>query len=112
MNLSSLQDFDMQNGGALVEFLDQNFLAHETIYAALMEQQQVVSEHYPLFTMGGITQDWLLVHDRVHKSIAITLGLGLPPDLDTLDVKNQAQAEDWQQNHTLLHQRIEQALGL
>jgi hypothetical protein len=112
MNLSSLQDFDMQNAGALVQFLDLNDLAHETIYGALMEQLQVVSAHYPLFTTGGITEDWLNLHAEVHASIATALGLPLPVDLDTLDPKDSAQAADWQQNHTFAHQRIEQALGL
>ena len=112
MNLSSMQDFDMQNAGALVQFLDMNDLAHETIYGALMEQIQTVSEHYPLFTTGGITEDWLNLHAQVHASIAVTLGLSLPVDLDTLDVKDRAQAEDWQQNHTFAHQQIEQALNL
>jgi hypothetical protein len=112
MNLSSMQDFDMQNAGALVQFLDMNALSHETIYGALMEQFQTVSEHYPLFTTGGITEDWLNLHAQVHTSIATVLGLALPVDLDTLDAKDRAQAEDWQQNHTFAHQQIEQALGL
>lgn len=112
MNISSFQDFDMENAGSMIQFLDINALAHETIYGALMEQLQVVSEHYPLFTTGGITEDWLTLHDSVHQSIARALGLSVPVDLDTLDVKNRAQADDWKQNHTLAHQQIEQALNL
>lgn len=111
MNLTSLTDVDFKSEEAMREFLDANALAHETIFNTILATG-VVMEHYPLWTMGGADQDWLLVHDSEHRAIANALSLGLPPDLAEVDFQDERAAQDWFNNHALQHDLINQTLGL
>lgn len=111
-DLTSFTDVNVKSEDSLREFLDFNAIAHETIYNTLLGQFQIEVEHYPLFTMAGADKDWLFIHDREHKAIANALNLGLSPDLDTVNFKNQAESEDWLNNHADMHALINQVLGL
>lgn len=112
MNLTSFTDVDVKNEDSMREFLDLNAISHETIYNTLLGQLGVKIDHYPLWTMGGTDQDWLLIHDQEHKSISAVLSLGTPVDLDQVDFNNKSEVEDWLNNHALAHDQISQVLGI
>ena len=114
MNLVSFTQVDVTNKDAMRDFFDQNAMVHETIYNTLLGVYQIEIEHYPLWK-EDITEDdkdWLFVHDKEHKAISDAISGGTPPDLDTVDFSNQDQMNDWMDAHYLMHQQIEQVLGL
>lgn len=112
MNITQFYDVDLQNREATQEFIDLNAVDHETIYNALLSQNQIVIDHYPLWSPDGVTDDWLFLHAREHNSISFALLLSAPVDLDTLDTKDAEASNFWMQNHLLAHQLIIQSLGL
>jgi len=114
MNLFSFTEVDVTDNDAMRDFRDQNALVHETIYNTLLGVYQINIEHYPLWStdIAEDDKDFLLVHDKEHKAISDAINGGTPPNLDEVDFTNQAQTDDWMNDHYLMHQQIEQVLGL
>lgn len=113
MDLTTFADVDTKNPESLRSFFDANYMVHETLYNAILSQFGIAIEHYPLFVQQmPPTNDWLLIHDREHKSIAALLSIGTPPDLDSCDFTNQEIVDDWMYDHNLLHLQLEQVLTL
>jgi hypothetical protein len=56
--------------------------------------------------------DWLLIHDIMHKAISQSLNLGITADLTVLDWDDEQAASQWVDSHSQLHIRVNQALGL
>jgi hypothetical protein len=112
MNLIPFTDFDASDPAALTEFVDYNAAAHQEIFDTLLGVDNILIDHFPLFTDGAPDKDWLLTHDMEHKSMAIALLLDVPPDMDTVDFSDPQQTADWLNNHVIAHQDIATALGI
>src|SRR5258708_37048172 len=111
MNLTGFVDVSIDDEDSMLEFLDLNALAHETIFTALLSTG-VITDHYPIWTDGKIDRDWLLVHAAEHRAWSQALNLSNPPDIDEVDPEDQGQMSDWLQTHALHHQIVNEALGL
>ena len=111
MAILELDVLDLNNPDSTQEFLDLNALDHETIYNTLLGLGFTV-EHYPLWLDGKPSHDWLFLHDRMHQAECSVLGLPTPPDLVDVNFDDPGQADDWFNNHELLHTLETQALGI
>lgn len=112
MDLIAFQDVDVTDKQKMLQFFDLNYLVHEAIAQTLQTKDQITINHVPLFTAVPPNKDWLLSHDQEHKDISTRLNLGLPPSLDSCNFEDQSIANDWLNDHFLLHQQIAQALGI
>lgn len=111
MNLTGFVDVNIKDENSMIEFLDLNALAHETIFTALLDLD-FPTEHYPLWSDGKMNQDWLLTHAAEHRAWSSALSLNNAPDLDAVEPTDPDQMADWLNDHALHHQIVNEALGL
>lgn len=53
--------------------------------------------------MTSAMHSWLLAHTRLHQAEAAPLNLASPPDLTTVDFRDEQQFYDWMDDHQALH---------
>ncbi len=111
MDLSQFTDVDVGDNTSMLEFLDANAYAHETINGAILDLGIVLS-HFPLFTDAGATPDYNFVHNAEHVAIRAALGLSGVNDFSTVDWKDKTAAEGFFDTHAQEHALIALTLGL
>lgn len=113
MDISFLVDTPFGDQSAFADFLFANSRAHHDV-ATNLEQMGMSIDSYPLTEMGD-PQDWLAIHGQVHNQELEILGLN--PNIDLIDLgevdlQDEKQYCDWMYNHALIHQYVNNALGL
>jgi len=53
--------------------------------------------------MTPALHEWLLAHTRLHQAESVPLNLATPPDLTTVDFRDEQQFYDWMDDHQALH---------
>ena len=110
MDMMIFADTKFDDEDSMKYFRLQNSLSHSNI-AKSFKRSGLPIESYPLNTVGD-EKDWLLVHNEVHQQEIVNLGITEQVDLSEVDFSNQEQFYEWMQRHALLHQYVENALGL
>ena len=114
MDISPHSTFLFDDKDAWAGFLLANSLSHSN-YNDELERQGKAPLSFPiadfLDTLDG-REDWLLGHYRLHAEIGFLLNLPGSANLADLDFDDDAQFQDWLQQHLLSHRQIDQALGL
>lgn len=111
MDVTGFVDFDLQDPEAVTEFIDLNNITHEAIYEALL-RNGIVVERYPLWTDGGFNPDWLAINFKELQAWSTSLNIGLPPDMDSVNTKDDQQMLYWLDSNVLFLQQVASALGL
>jgi hypothetical protein len=112
MNFEALSYVKFGDKDGLGEFLFENGLQHQLFYEILGDNG-IAIEKYPI--MDADTRnldDWLLIHNQEHESLARTLGLDNPFQLLDADWNVEGDFYDWIGVHLTIHQQIAQALGV
>lgn len=60
--------------------------------------------------MTPALHSWLLAHTRLHQAESAPLNLATPPDLTTVDFRDEGQFYDWINDHQALHDAQDQVL--
>jgi len=110
-NIVLPSDLVFGNEHSFLEFVAQNAYEHKQWLTAALTSN-ITWQTFPLFDIGSEPSGWLQVHQQEHLNITTALGINGPPDLQTVDLKNEEQFYQWLLLHTAEHQKIEQALGL
>ena len=111
MNLSPFQDTPFGDEDAFEAFQLAHGLAHAKIAQTMFNTSKFYNV-YPLFDTPDYDRDWKLFHYTEHQSIFNLLDMSDLPDLATVDFNKQDEYEDWMLQHTLVHARINIALGI
>lgn len=96
---------------ALEQFLGDHDIAHTVYQQAVFTQKGVQIPGFPMAQLGN-ANDWLQMHQMVHRALYATLGLGDSPDLASFDLSEEGQFYDFMYNHQQIHDIIDNALGL
>lgn len=110
MDMMIFAQMPFGDSDAMQDFLLHNALSHKQV-ALFFEQNGKAMESYPLEKMLN-ESDWLQIHSKVHQQEFANLGLTSLPELDNVDLTNEAQFRDWMWEHSLVHQYVYQVLGL
>jgi hypothetical protein len=104
---------DMQFGDedALRDFLMRNSLSHKAVAAKFIAAGLTVPA-YPLDDISSL-QDWLSTHAEIHQKELSNLGSTESfRVLDDTNWEDEQQFRNWHFMHALLHQQVDQALGI
>ena len=116
MNMGVLGLVPFGNEDSLRVFLGEHSVCHTGINQAMIDQYGFAPVHYPLdadaASFSDKNSDWLLMHYRIHQSIAFALNLIGGPDLADVNMKSESEFYDWFDAHNVEHEKISQALGL
>jgi len=87
-------------------------LQHELFYQTL-NSRGVATPFYPIEEIDPSNiDDWLLIHNQMHESLASILNLNNPFQLLDADFNVEDDFYDWLGVHQDIHQQIAQALGV
>lgn len=96
----------------LGEMLFENGVQHQLFYEILADQG-IAIQKYPLTDAETDNlDDWLLIHNQEHESLATQLGLDNPFQLLDSDWNVEDDFYDWIGVHQTIHQQIAAALGV
>lgn len=90
-----------------------HLVTHNRLYAATL-QTGVNVVNYPI-AIENVRPDqaWLQNHYQMHQSLSTGLGLGsVPFDMSDVSFDNDDEFKDWHLLHALVHQALNQTLGL
>jgi len=110
-----------QNDLAYVEFGDvqgldrlafENYLQHQLFYETL-NSKGIETPFYPIEEIDPSNiDDWLLIHNQMHESLATILSLDNPFQLLDADFNVEDDFYDWLGVHQDIHQQIATVLGI
>lgn len=107
-----LETADLSTDEGRDMFWFRNGLDHRQ-WIEMAYESNVPLNDYPIFDVTEENlEDWLLIHNEMHKSIANYLNLGITPDLTVLDLEDDGSRVQWVDSHSQLHIRVNQVLGL
>jgi len=87
-------------------------LQHELFYQTL-NSRGIVTPFYPIEEIDPSNiDDWLLIHNQMHESLATILSLNNPFQLLDADFNVEDDFYDWIGVHSDIHQQIATSLGL
>lgn len=109
MDLLPSSSFDVNDEKAWAAWNLVHITTHQTVFDAATQAGYRVSS----FPLDYESSAWKENHQTVHTALYNQLGFtdGVP-DLMDIDFKDKNQFEDWMLYHALLHQQINEALGL
>jgi len=112
MNFEALSYVKFGDKDGLGEMLFENGIQHQVFYEILADKG-IAIQKYPL-TDADIDNldDWLLIHNQEHESLATQLGLDNPFQLLDSDWNVEDDFYDWIGVHQTIHQQIAAALGI
>ena len=85
---------------------------HDTVFTKMLTLN-FIPAYYPLYDFPKEqNDDYLFLHNEVHKSNAIFLNISGVPDLSTVDFSDRNQVSDWMNEHQAVHIAENTALGL
>jgi hypothetical protein len=110
MDMSIYTDMPFDDKEAKKSFLLDNSLSHALIGKTLEQLGKSINA-YPLNEMGN-EKDWLNNHNDLHHQELILVGINQDIDLADVDMKDKQQWYDWMQQHALIHNYVNSALGI
>jgi hypothetical protein len=110
VNIGLHADAPFEDDRAWLEFLGAHEQAHQTIVQALARRGHVISRP-SLVSDPRDDPMWLLDHGRLHAAEAAALG-GSSPDLESVDLTDEIQYQDWMRLHADVHRAENAALGI
>ena len=112
MNFEALSYVKFGDKDGLGEMLFENGVQHQVFYEILADQG-IAIQKYPLTDAETDNlDDWLLIHNQEHESLATQLGLDNPFQLLDRDWNVDDAFYDWIGVHQTIHQQIAAALGV
>ena len=112
MNFEALSYVKFGDKDGLGEMLFENGVQHQLFYEILADQG-IAIQKYPLTDAETDNlDDWLLIHNQEHESLATQLGLDNPFQLLDSDWNVEDDFYDWIGVHQTIHQQIAAALGV
>lgn len=112
MNMEALSYVKFGDKDGLGEMLFENGVQHQLFYEILADQG-IAIQKYPLTDAETDNlDDWLLIHNQEHESLATQLGLDNPFQLLDSDWNVEDDFYDWIGVHQTIHQQIAAALGV
>lgn len=112
MNFEALSYVKFGDKDGLGEMLFENGVQHQVFYEILADQG-IAIQKYPLTDAETDNlDDWLLIHNQEHESLATQLGLDNPFQLLDSDWNVEDDFYDWIGVHQTIHQQIAAALGV
>ena len=112
MNFEALSYVKFGDKDGLGEMLFENGVQHQVFYEILADQG-IAIQKYPLTDAETDNlDDWLLIHNQEHESLATQLGLDNPFQLLDSDWNVEDDFYDWIGVHQTIHQQIGAALGV
>ena len=112
MNMEALSYVKFGDKDGLGEMLFENGVQHQVFYEILADQG-IAIQKYPLTDAETDNlDDWLLIHNQEHESLATQLGLDNPFQLLDSDWNVEDDFYDWIGVHQTIHQQIAAALGV
>ena len=108
-DLAYVEFGDVQGLGRLAF---ENYLQHE-LFDQTLNSRGIVTPFYPIEEIDPSNiDDWLLIHNQMHESLASILRLNNPFQLLDADFNVEDDFYDWLGVHQDIHQQIAQALGV
>ena len=112
MNFEALSYVKFGDKDGLGEMLFENGVQHQVFYEILADQG-IAIQKYPITDADTDNlDDWLLIHNQEHESLASQLGLDNPFQLLDSDWNVEDDFYDWIGVHQTIHQQIAAALGI
>jgi len=112
MNFEALSYVKFGDKDGLGEMLFENGVQHQVFYEILADKGTAIQK-YPLTDADTDNlDDWLLIHNQEHESLATQLGLDNPFQLLDSDWNVEDDFYDWIGVHQTIHQQIAAALGI
>ena len=112
MNMEALSYVKFGDKDGLGEMLFENGVQHQVFYEILADQG-IAIQKYPITDADTDNlDDWLLIHNQEHESLASQLGLDNPFQLLDSDWNVEDDFYDWIGVHQTIHQQIAAALGI
>jgi hypothetical protein len=111
MNFILFSDMKYGDEDSMRDFLFHNSLSHKAV-AEKFIAGGMTALTYPLDDIGDL-QDWLTTHAMVHQRELSNLGATeVFHILDDTDWSDEHTFRNWHFMHALLHQQVDQALGI
>jgi hypothetical protein len=112
MNQEALSYVKFGDKDGLGEFLFENGVQHQLFYEILADKG-IAIQKYPLTDADPANlDDWLLIHNQEHESLATALGLDISFQLLDAGWNVEDSFYDWVGVHQTIHQQIAAALGV
>ena len=112
MNTLLFVDVDFHSEESWGAFDIAHGLDHDFFYQSML-RKNFVPFYMSMFDFPrSDNNDYLMVHDQVHRSNAAALGIVGLPDLSTVNFADEQQAKDWMNLHALVHIAENTALAL
>ena len=108
-DLAYVEFGDVQGLGRLAF---ENYLQHQLFFETL-NSRGVSTPFYPIEEIDPSNiDDWLLIHNQMHESLATILVLDNPFQLLDADINKEEDFYDWLGVHQDIHTQIANALGV
>ena len=112
MNQDDLSYVEFGDRQGLKRFAFENYLQHQLFFQAL-NSRNVSTPFYPIEDIDPSNiDDWLLIHNQMHESLANILSLNNPFQLLDADFNVEDDFYDWLGVHSDIHTQIATALGV
>ena len=110
--MESLSYVKFGDKDGLGEISFENGVQHQLFYEILADKGIAIPK-YPLTDIETSNiDDWLLIHNQEHESLATALGLDNPFQLLDADWNEENSFYDWIGVHLTIHQQIAASLGV
>jgi hypothetical protein len=112
MNQDDLSYVEFGDVQGLKRFAFENYLQHQLFFQQL-NAKGVITPFYPIGDIDPSNiDDWLLIHNQMHESLANILNLDNPFQLLDADFNVEDDFYDWLGVHSDIHTQIATALGV
>lgn len=112
MNQDDLSYVQFGDREGLARLAFENYLQHELFYNTL-NSKGIQTPFYPIENLNPDNiDDWLLIHNQMHESLASILFLDNPFQLLDADFNKEDDFYDWLGVHQDIHTQIANALGV
>ena len=112
MNFDDLSYVEFGDLEGLKWFQFENYLQHQLFFQTL-NSKGISTPFYPIEDIDPSNiDDWLLIHNQMHESLATILVLDNPFQLLDADINKEEDFYDWLGVHQDIHTQIANALGV
>ena len=112
MNFDDLSYVEFGDVEGLKRFEFENYLQHQLFFQTL-NSKGISTPFYPIQDIDTSNiDDWLLIHNQMHESLATILVLDNPFQLLDADINKEEDFYDWLGVHQDIHTQIANALGV
>ena len=112
MNFDDLSYVEFGDLEGLKRFQFENYLQHQ-LFFQILNSKGISTPFYPIEDIDPSNiDDWLLIHNQMHESLATILVLDNPFQLLDADINKEEDFYDWLGVHQDIHTQIANALGV